>query len=75
VFNSDVGRRHFAFHVGGAIRGKDEYFAIQDLPNFWDLVAKAKEVIENPQELGKTGGNAAAKAAKEQTSTKGKTKN
>ena len=53
VFNNAEGRRQFSVHVGGTLGGKDVYFLIQDLPNFWDLVAKAKEVIENPQRLGK----------------------
>ena len=54
VFNNTTGQRQFLVHLGGAIGGKDAYFAIQDLPNFWDLIAKAKEIIENPERLGKS---------------------
>jgi hypothetical protein len=53
VFNNATGQRQFSVHVGGAIGGQDAYFAIQDLPKFWDLIAKAKETIENPERLGK----------------------
>lgn len=58
VFNDTQGQRQFLVHVGGPIGGKDSYFRIQDLPNFWDLIAKAKEVIENPERLGKMSSDA-----------------
>lgn len=53
VFNDALNQRRFSVHVGGAFGGKDAYFGIHDLPNFWDLIAKAKNIIENPERLGK----------------------
>jgi hypothetical protein len=61
VFNDAQGQRQFSVHVGGNIGGKNTFFRIQDLPNFWDLIAKAKEVIENPEKLGKIDSNMAQK--------------
>lgn len=62
VFNNAQGQRQFLVHVGGPIGGKDSFFRIQELPNFWDLIAKAKEVIENPERLGKMNIKAASKS-------------
>ncbi len=62
VFNNAQGQRQFFVHVGGFVGGKDLYFRIQDLPTFWDLIAKAKKVIENPERLGKMNSSAGSTA-------------
>lgn len=67
VFNNAQDQRQFLVHVGGPIGGKDSYLRIQELPNFWDLIAKAKEVIENPERLGKMNFKAASKNDASQT--------
>jgi hypothetical protein len=63
VFNDAQGQRHFLVHVGGSIGGKDTRFRIEDLPYFWDLITKAKEVIENPDRLGKINSDAGSTPA------------